>query len=219
MSEPSEIGTVSIWLRDIEQGDSNALNMLCERYLSLLQRTAHACVPRRGSTVEDADDVASRTLWRCVASLAHRDEDKRIRDRESLWIFMMVILHSVVVDSARRNRAKKRGSGKNLSLSHFLGTDSESQLVGLVDSRTDQETVVAIHDSIEYLLFDKLKNDDTREVARLKLEGYTNQEVADLLNIDVTSVRRKLRRIKKLWLKELGFIEEDGVDDAENTDQ
>jgi RNA polymerase sigma factor (sigma-70 family) len=48
-------------------------------------------------------------------------------------------------------------------------------------------------------LFDLLDDDTLRTVARLKLEGYTNPEIAELLDVSERTVSRKLERIRSEW--------------------
>ena len=53
----------------------------------------------------------------------------------------------------------------------------------------------------EYLasLMDSLPNERIQEVAMMRLNGYSNQEIADQLNTSVRSVGRKLSLIRDQW--------------------
>jgi DNA-directed RNA polymerase specialized sigma24 family protein len=53
-------------------------------------------------------------------------------------------------------------------------------------------------------LFDQLADDQLRQIARLKMEGYTNQEIADTIGRAITTVERRLRLIRKTWSREAG---------------
>jgi DNA-directed RNA polymerase specialized sigma24 family protein len=50
----------------------------------------------------------------------------------------------------------------------------------------------------------RLAEEKTREVALLKLEGYENREIAQRLDISLSSVERKLRVIREAWQDEFG---------------
>jgi DNA-directed RNA polymerase specialized sigma24 family protein len=52
------------------------------------------------------------------------------------------------------------------------------------------------------LLLGRLRDDSLREVARLRMEGYTNEEVADRLGCSPRSVARKVELIRRRWLVE-----------------
>jgi len=51
-------------------------------------------------------------------------------------------------------------------------------------------------------LFEKLADDSLREVVRLRLEGYSNDEIARALNCGLRTVERKLAVIRKRWAAE-----------------
>jgi DNA-directed RNA polymerase specialized sigma24 family protein len=51
-------------------------------------------------------------------------------------------------------------------------------------------------------LFNTLGEDSLREVARLRMEGYSNDEVADKLGCSLRSVARKVELIRRTWLGE-----------------
>jgi DNA-directed RNA polymerase specialized sigma24 family protein len=47
-----------------------------------------------------------------------------------------------------------------------------------------------------------LEDDQLRAVALAKMEGCTNEEIAQRLKCSVPTVERKLQRIRKTWAKE-----------------
>jgi DNA-binding CsgD family transcriptional regulator len=51
-------------------------------------------------------------------------------------------------------------------------------------------------------LFARLRDESLREVARLRMEGYTDQEIADQLGCSVRTVARKVELIRRTWLGE-----------------
>ena len=46
-------------------------------------------------------------------------------------------------------------------------------------------------------------NDDLRQVAVAKMEGYTNEEIADRLDCSLSTVERSLRLIRRIWQREM----------------
>ena len=48
----------------------------------------------------------------------------------------------------------------------------------------------------------KLDDEVLRNIAQQKLEGYTNQEIADRLEVRLRTVERKLARIRAEWSSE-----------------
>ncbi|QDT28771.1 ECF sigma factor [Gimesia panareensis] len=44
-----------------------------------------------------------------------------------------------------------------------------------------------------------LGDERPRDIAVLKLEGYTNEEIAENLSVTVRTIERKLKRIRLAW--------------------
>ena len=49
------------------------------------------------------------------------------------------------------------------------------------------------------LLLSRLPEESLRSLALLKLQGYTNEEIADRMDCVTRTVERKMRRIRNLW--------------------
>ena len=64
------------------------------------------------------------------------------------------------------------------------------------------ETVVELRELTEHLLA-KLENDGLRWVARRKLEGYANSEIAHEMRFSLRTVERKLMRIRTRWSQQV----------------
>ena len=58
---------------------------------------------------------------------------------------------------------------------------------------------MAIVEDQQAVLFGKLRNDTLREIARLRIEGYSNAEIADATGVSLRSVERKLGVIRETW--------------------
>ncbi len=52
-------------------------------------------------------------------------------------------------------------------------------------------------------LYGLLADDTLRQIARGKLEGYTNAELATQLKLSLRAVERKLQLIRRQWSQEL----------------
>ncbi len=215
----SQHGSVTGWLRDLEAGDRSALNALADRYFKKLSQAADLEMSGKGSPPVQGDDVAIVALMRLRKNLLAEKSRGRIPNRDSFWLFMLAILRSVIIDFHRKHSAEKRGGGKVANLSDILPSkDDTTKLIQFVDRQPDQESLMALKDSVEFLLQKKLKIGMTREVARLKLEGLSNEQVAEQLGINISSVVRKLRRIEEIWKNELGIVERVKRDDSNIAD-
>lgn len=220
MTNGSVFGSVTRWIRDLEDGDSNALNALCNRYFKQLTEVAEIRLSRHAGPIVDGEDVALTVLMRLSQNIKNSQNKGKLPDRESLWLFMLAILHSIVVDLKRRNFSWKRGKGSVHSLSDFTHRDDDGKSpIEVADRTPNHEKLAMLRDSVDYLLHQKLKVEATRNVAMLKMEGYSHQEIAEKLGMDVKTVSRKLKRIQALWTQELETTVEVGnLDDQDSAE-
>ena len=52
-------------------------------------------------------------------------------------------------------------------------------------------------------LMARLRNDTLRSVVQWKMEGYTNEDIAEILGVSVRTVGRKLGMVRMTWAEEL----------------
>ena len=71
----------------------------------------------------------------------------------------------------------------------------------MVTKEPTPDMLAAINEEYQRLL-GALKQ-ELQTVARMKLEGYTNREIATTLGRVERTVERKLERIRHTWLKEV----------------
>ncbi len=102
----------------------------------------------------------------------------------------------------RRERAAKRGGGRAIP---WADAEEAGLLRGDAGRDADPAVALAAMDGCRRLL-DALDSDDLRAVARWKLIGYTNREVAGRLGVAVPTVEFMLRQIRALWAKEAGGL-------------
>ena len=88
------------------------------------------------------------------------------------------------VDQLRREGRQKRGGGK---------ARGDSALIDVVGDEPTPEFAAMVAEETE-LLLERL-NPQLRRVALAKLEGYTNQEIAEQLTISEWTVRTHVRNI------------------------
>ena len=94
----------------------------------------------------------------------------------------------------RRNAAAKRGGN-----SPAAGEQAQAaQLAGLSDPTPGPEIVAAFNDNLSRAIR-RLTDEKTREVALLCMEGYENREIAERLEISLSTVERKLRVVRAVW--------------------
>ncbi len=197
--------SVTVWLGQLRVGDSAAAQQLWQRYVERLIRLAHrklGDLPRRVADEEDVALAAFHDFLRGVED----GRFTRLDDRDDLWQVLVMLTERKAIGLRRHVQAEKRGDGQvigesKLDLRCSLSTAGAGigQLAGC-----DPTPVFALQVQEEFSRLYGLLTDDTlRQVAQGKLEGYTNQELAERLGIALRAVERKLQLIRRLWSEEL----------------
>jgi DNA-directed RNA polymerase specialized sigma24 family protein len=122
-----------------------------------------------------------------------------------LWQILAVLTTRKAVSARRREAAAKRGTGQVIATSN-LDPGSDSHIVELFGDLAGVEpTPVEAAAAVEEFnrLLELLNDDDLRTVARSRLEGFTNEEIADRSGFSLATVERKLKRIRTKWQDEL----------------
>src|SRR5262245_47157467 len=131
----------------------------------------------------DAEDLVQETYVRAFASKARFDQGAHLKS----WLFC--ILRHVFIDSYRR----KRGQPLHTSLEE--GEQSNSLPVSQGDPELDKLRSFVAEDLHAALL---TLSDDARAAILLDLEGFTEQEMADILNCAPGTVKSRLARARSL---------------------
>ncbi len=197
----SSPGSVSIMIDALQQGESDAQADLWNRYFERLVPLARKRLGTANRRVADEEDVALSVMNNFMNGAA-RGQFPELHDRDGLWALLIVMTQRKVTDQVRHQLAKKRG-GKNVrGESIFLNRADAGVTPGwdlfLGDDPTPQ-TLLAL-DEQHAQLMDELDDDVLREVARLKLESYSTEEIAEKLGVTSRTVKRKAALIREKWL-------------------
>jgi DNA-directed RNA polymerase specialized sigma24 family protein len=200
---PDDDGSVTLWIGNLKAGGDAAAQHLWERYFHRLVHLARTRLraARRAGAVEDEEDAALSAFDSfCRGAAQGRFPD--VADRDGLWRLLVVITLRKVMRHVQRQGARKRGGGRLAGESALVG-DHAATVAGLDrvagDDPSPEVTALVID---EYRrLRQGLDNEALRQVLDMRLEGYTRDEIARRLGCDERSVKRKLDRIRKAWLR------------------
>lgn len=196
--------SVTFWLNGLKQGQNDAIHQLWERYFQQLVHVASRKLGGASRRIADEEDVAlSAFKSLCVGAAAGRFE--RLEQRDDLWQVLVAIAGRKAVDQIRRQMSQKRGAGtvRGDSIVMNLGGDAPGTFEQFMSEEPTPE-VVAIMEEESARLLSQLPDETLRSLAKLRLEGYTNEEIAEQLQISLRSVERKLGVVREIWGRELG---------------
>jgi DNA-directed RNA polymerase specialized sigma24 family protein len=192
--------SVTGWIGNAKAGDPLAVQILWERYFEQLLRVSRAKLGGMPRRVADEEDVVLSALNSFFEG-AKKGRFPQLADRHDLWQLLVVITHRKAIDQIHHQHRQKRGGGHVRGESVWDG-DPDAQgppgIQQILDREPTPEFAAQFAEQLERLLAG-LADDSLRRVAQLKLEGYTNGEIAGGLGCSLRSIERKLTLIRARW--------------------
>jgi DNA-directed RNA polymerase specialized sigma24 family protein len=176
-----------------------AAEQLWQRYFDQLVRLARARLRVAPRGVGDEEDVALSAFDSFFRGAA-QGRFPRLSDRGDLWRLLVTITARKAVDHVQSQRCQRRGGGRVVDEARVDALEPEMGrwLEQVVGREPTPDFVAQVVDECRRLLED-LGDEGLRTVALLRMEGYTNDEIAERLGCGLRSVERKLERIRKRW--------------------
>jgi DNA-directed RNA polymerase specialized sigma24 family protein len=194
----SSRASVTHWISLIKAGEHAAAQPLWERYFPRLVGLARARLrggPRRAA---DEEDVAL-SAFDSFCRHAEQGRFPRLQDRNDLWQILVLLAARKAVSLARYEARQKRGGGLVQGEEALGATEDDSGgLAQVVGDEPTPEFAAQVAEECARLL-DRLGDAELRNVALWKMEGYTNDEIAERLGCVERTVERKLSVIRGLW--------------------
>jgi len=191
----------------LRQGDPATQARVWDEHFPILARAAKRKldgVPRRSF---DEEDVALAALH-CFFDAVRAGTIYPWRTVGELCRLPLTITRRKAFAFRRRETRAKRGGGKVRGDSvfyvppeedhHPLAARREPQ-----DNRPSPKTECAGAED-ERQLLDALPDDSLRQIARLRLDGHTNDEIALMLGCARRTVERKVHHIRVTWARAQG---------------
>jgi DNA-directed RNA polymerase specialized sigma24 family protein len=194
MDEP---GSITSWIDDMRAGKPDAAQPLWERYFGPMVALARARLRAGGGGIEDEEDAALSAFDSFCGRVA-QGGFPLLGDRDDLWRLLIVITERKAADLLLRHRRLKRGGGRLVDEATLESGIGMAGFDSLASPAPDPEFTAAMADQCRRLL-DALGDVTLRQVALLKLESYTNEEIAFRLGCAQRTVANKLKLIRLRW--------------------
>jgi RNA polymerase sigma factor (sigma-70 family) len=191
------------WMGQVRGGNEDAARDVWERYfrdLVMLARHKLNGMPRK---MEDEEDVVA-SAFDSFFRAAQKGRFPELSDPQNLWRILSRLTERKAIDVIRRNRRVTTGGGRvRGDVSAFPGGGTTiGGLARVPGEELTPDMVVMLTENCRRLL-DELDDDQLRQMAQLKLEGYSNEELAEELDCSLRTIERRLRLIRKKWEQEL----------------
>ena len=179
-------------IQGLRDGDPVACNEFWNQYGSMLQNLAQKQLSERLQRRVGSDDVvqsACRTFFRRMS-----DGQFDLPDSDSLWRLMCAITVTKARRAARDNTRQKRGLQAEQYIDAATDESGGFQIEGSSPVPAEE---IELADQMEFLLA-RLSPQEC-QVFDLRMQNYTNPEIAATLKCSERTVRRITGQIKTRW--------------------
>ena len=191
-NEPSATALIS----KLRNGDEEAARLLWDRFFAQLITLTRSRLQTSSRAMSDEEDIVLSAMKSfCIGMRNGRFPE--LSNRESLWRLLLTITLRKIADKQNYDRRGKRDVEKQ-QLNSSPDADQNAEVNLFVSREPNPEIAAECAEQISRLL-ESLENEDLKKVAIMKMEGYTNIEVANDIRCSLTSIERKLRTIRSIW--------------------
>jgi DNA-directed RNA polymerase specialized sigma24 family protein len=196
----SSDGSVTHWIQEAKAGDELAVERLWERYFPQLVALCQKRLRGHPRRAADEEDVAL-SVFDSFCQRAATGRFPQLQDRDDLWRLLVVIAARKAINLVHHDHRRRRGgaplSGENV-LPAAPSEPGATALEQIIGREPTPEFAALVAEQYERLLA-TLEDESLRNVAIGKLEGYSNEEIAQQLACSLRTVERKLWVIRKRW--------------------
>jgi RNA polymerase sigma factor (sigma-70 family) len=204
MNQPQNT-SVTAWIADLKQGDSEAAEQLFKRYFESLIRLAEKHVKQTRQRGVDAEDVADHAFADLVLG-APQGRFPKLTDRQSLWNLLIAITKHKAADAIRRETRAKRGGGRvrgESILTDKHGDGRPQGFASVIGNQPTPDDFAQYTDELARLLEHLDRSNpggDLRQILLRRIQGETIDEIAAALDVVPETIQRRLKRIRVIWI-------------------
>jgi RNA polymerase sigma-70 factor (ECF subfamily) len=167
----------------LKAGDMKAFDLLVKKNRLMVLNICYKFLLDK----DDAQDVSQEVFIEVYQSIRYFKGNSKL----STWIHRIAVTKSL--DEIKKRKRKKRIT----SIGKLFSLDNISNMPGTDRNRPDE--LIESKEKIRYLLhaLDQLPERQRIAFTLSKLEGYTNSEIADIMNISLMSAETLISRAKK----------------------
>lgn len=190
------------WIERLGAGDQAAARMLWETYYQPLVQLARRKVDGLVRHMADEEDVAL-SAFNSFCRGINEGRFPSLDEPSGIWKLLVIITCRKAQAHRRYMMCQKRGGGA-AATSPTWNAGDDSGAFSMDDVLGDEPTpeFAAIAAEEFSVLFDRLEDEQLKRIAIYKMEGYSNEEIAKLLDCVPRTIHRKLERIRAKWAPE-----------------
>ncbi len=190
MASPRDSKSLSVtrWIEELEKGDTAAAELLWQFMESRLMSLANK---RVGFSISyDENDVALDAFATLCDGIQKGKYE--LDDRNALWSLLAVITINGARKLSRDEKRLRRGGG-------FTKSQKNDQTLKALSSHEHSPDASFFAKEECKRLLSMLPDENLKRLAVLKVDGYTNDEIASILGCTRRSIQRRLNLIRETW--------------------
>jgi RNA polymerase sigma factor (sigma-70 family) len=194
----SSEGSITAWLGEIKAGKRAAAQKIWERYVGRLVKLARSKLGGSPRGAADEEDVAQAAFNSFFAGV-ETGRFPRLDDRDDLWRVLVMLTERKAIDQMRReSRQPTAARGATAAAGDTDALRQRGTPMELSAREPTPEFAVQVAEEYARLL-GSLEEGPFRQLAALKMEGFTNEEIAARLDCSLRTVERRLGMIRRRW--------------------
>lgn len=187
-------------LDQVRDGDDAAIARLWEDYFQRLVRLASNRLPINLRRSGDEEDIALSAFNSFIAGI-RKDRFPDLSGNDNLWGLLITLTSRKVHAHLRHETRQKRGGGNVRGESVFVDPSGDSRSGG-IGGVTGESMTADLRLELEEAcngLLDQLPDEQLRQIAVLRMDGFLVDDIADRLELSKRAVERRLQLIRKTW--------------------
>lgn len=196
-------GDTEVWLQRLAAGHPDAVERFWNEYAAPLERLASGRLSPALKRRVGSDDILQsvcRTFFR-----RSKMGDYEITESEQLWRLLCAITINKVQQHARFHHRHRR----NVQREQHAVEEGEMPLIEAVqDQQASQEEAIAFIEQMQYFL--NAVDDEERQLIEYRLDGLSNQQIAEKAKISERTVRRIVASVRSRWERMLNQLDRPG---------
>jgi len=196
MNHASDPGSISEVIAQNSKLDEDAAQLLWDRFFENLCRFANKKIYRRHKRLLDPEDIAGSAMFALIDGIKN-GRFHSVTNRDELWQMLVMIAARKAINRARYLDRDKRGGDRVKGNSGLNGRRFD-QLAKYVESSDDPAKYVELEMTCGELLA-ALPDDKFRQIALMRLAGFSNREIGLKFECSTRTIDRKLAIIREVW--------------------
>ena len=184
----------------VRDGDDGAIAELWENYFQRLVRLAANRLPTNLRRTGDEEDIAISAFNSFIAGI-RKDRFPDLAGPDNLWGLLITLTGRKVHAHLRHETRQKRGGGNVRGESVFIDPSGDSRGGG-IGGVTGENMTADLHAELAEAcdqLLDQLPDDQLRQIAVLRMDGFLVDEISEMMELSKRAVERRLQLIRKTW--------------------